>query len=410
MVLAYDILPENIKSMRPKSVKQTRKLKQPLIVVPVRFFSDDTYIWIKSADLKILSKPEIDAFLSKRSSGKKDTLVDAYKLAENPPDMDEFNRWGSSGPPPEIPDSTEDLYGEEDEPPRKKLKIRISVKKVTAPKKETKKASSKLKAASKPKLAKKALKPRNESEDPGYANYEQFERDLDEAESDEDPEYDSDWGLDEESFDFETGDFVYDDQKQQRQFALDFPRAKDLAKTLAYYNKQLQTKHKDIAPHLLSDDDMNEKELLGDLREVEKLVALGEVPMIAFTKSPLFRALLVTVHKPEEKFPHKQVRTEIEKILKLVAIKPCKLTIEDLVVPTPEETPAETPGVTPGPEVKTEAENGLSTESVAEGITEGITEGVTEGVTDDGLDHETLKLENGHNGQTIKEDGEAEAE
>lgn len=358
MVLAYDILPENIKQMRPKSVKQARKLKQPLIVVPVRFFSDDTYIWIKSADLKLLSKEEIDAFLDKRANAKKhDTLIDAYKLAQNPPDMGEFNKWGSAGPPPDVPDTTEDIFDEdEEEPPRKKLKLKIFVKKgknageKTNSKSNSKSKTSKSKSKAKPKVA------ASEEEDSGYGDYEEFERELDESFSEPEPEYDSDWGIGEDDFDFVTGDFIFEDEKEQKEFSVEFPRASELSKTLAYYNKQLLAKHKSITPKLLLESKMNEHELLNELREVNKLIALGDVPKIAFTKSKLFRALLVTAHKPQEKFPHRVVRSEIDKIFKLVPLTACKLTMEDLVVPTPEETPAETPRATPGPDVKEEVE------------------------------------------------------
>lgn len=366
MVLAYDILPENIKSMRPKSVKQAKKLKTPLIVVPVRFFSDDTYIWIKSADLKLLGQQEIDDFLAKRANAKKhDILIDAYKLAQNPPDMEEFNRWGSAGPAPDIPDNTDDIFDDDDEdidegPPQKKLKLKISVKKgkTSTKKKGTK---PKAKAAAKPKT-------KNTEEDPGYANYEEFERELDEESSQSDPEYDSDWGVGEEDFDFDTGDYVFEDEEEQRDFSVDFPKASELSKTLQYYNKQLQNKHRKIAPMLLLDENLNEKELLSELRDVDKLIASGEVPKVAFTKSKLFRALLVTMHKPQEKFLHRVVRGEIEKILKRVSLSACKLNMDDLVVPTPEETPAETPAetpkATPEPGIKEEEDNANAEDEV----------------------------------------------
>lgn len=355
MVLDYDILPENIKNMRPKSVKQAKKQKQPVIVVPVRFFSDDTYIWIKSADLKLLSPKEIDTFLDKRANAKKhDTLIDAYKLAQNPPDMADFNRWGSAGPPPDVPDTLEDIFDEEEaefddeeEPPRKKLKLKISIKKSKAPAKAksgSKKSAPKSKASAT--SSKSRAKPSPEDDDPGYADYEEFERELDESSGGSDPEYDSDWGVGEEDFDFEAGDYIFDNQEEQKEFSVEFPTAKELSTTLAYYNKQLLAKNRIIAPMLLGEAEMDDKALISELREVEKLIKLGDVPKVAFTKSKLFRALLVTAHKPEENFPHRVVRGEIDKILKLVPLTACKLTLEDLVVHTPEETPA--------PEIKEE--------------------------------------------------------
>ncbi|SGZ53731.1 CIC11C00000003843 [Sungouiella intermedia] len=421
MVLAYEILPENIKSMRPKSVKQAKKQKQPVIVVPVRFFSDDTYIWIKSADLKLLSLEEIKAFLDKRANAKKhDTLIDAYKLAQDPPEMAEFNRWGSAGPPPEVPDTTEDIFEEDeemedeneedevdeddiDEPPRKKLKLKISMKK--KPKKsgvnsKTSKASAKSKAAkstskskatakskasskaTKSKAAKSKEKLTSDDDDPGYADYEEFERELDESSMDSEPEYDSDWGVGEEDFDFETGDYIFDDENEQKEFSAEFPRAKELSSTLTFYNKQLLSKYRTIAPVLLDEVEMNEKTLLTELREVEKLIKLGEVPKVAFSKSRLFRVLLLSAHKPQENFPYRVVRGEIDKILKLMPLNACSLTLEDLVVPTPEETPA--------PEIKNEDK--VETTGEADGNDEGAVEEGDEAEKQKG-NGSTLRLE-----------------
>ena len=421
MVLAYEILPENIKSMRPKSVKQAKKQKQPVIVVPVRFFSDDTYIWIKSADLKLLSLEEIKAFLDKRANAKKhDTLIDAYKLAQDPPEMAEFNRWGSAGPPPEVPDTTEDIFEEDeemedeneedevdeddiDEPPRKKLKLKISMNK--KPKKsgvnsKTSKASAKSKAAkstskskatakskasskaTKSKAAKSKEKLTSDDDDPGYADYEEFERELDESSMDSEPEYDSDWGVGEEDFDFETGDYIFDDENEQKEFSAEFPRAKELSSTLTFYNKQLLSKYRTIAPVLLDEVEMNEKTLLTELREVEKLIKLGEVPKVAFSKSRLFRVLLLSAHKPQENFPYRVVRGEIDKILKLMPLNACSLTLEDLVVPTPEETPA--------PEIKNEDK--VETTGEADGNDEGAVEEGDEAEKQKG-NGSTLRLE-----------------
>lgn len=358
MVLDFQILPENIKNMRPKLVKQGKKQKVPLIVVPVRFFADDTYIWIKLADLKLLGRPEIDEFLAKRANAKKhDILIDAYRLAQHPPDMEEFNKWGSAGPPPDVPETTEDIFDEEDEePPQKKLKLKISVKKPTQ-----KTTKPKAKAAT-PK------KTKNTEEDPGFADYEEFERELDESSTQSDPEYDSDWGVGEEDFDFETGDYLFENEDEQRQFSLEFPKARELSTSLQHYNKILLATHKLLAPMLLLEEKYNEKEVLAQLKEIDGLVSSGEVPKVAFTKSKLFRALVLTAHKPKEFFSHDKVREKIEDILARVSLSACQLTVEDLVVATPEETPA--PGE-PKEENGEEGENGEKEENGENGEKEG---------------------------------------
>lgn len=307
MVLAENILPDNIRQMKPKSVKLAKK-KGPVISVPVRFFSDDTYIWMKSCDLKLLPKAEIDAFLDKRAGVKKhDALIDAYRLAQDPPDMVEFNLWGSAGPP----------AAELDEQPRKKLKLSIKLKK--APTKS------------------KAKKP-EAFRDNGSVNYvDDFEE---ESESSDDMEgYDSDWGLDGPEYSYEDGDYLFEDKGEQQEFATLFPRAAELATTLAEYNDQLAGIHTKVSLRLLVGDIASQKEVVKHLRDLEKLLSLGKMPLIAFTKSVLYRVLLLSMHRPKEDFPFDDVRRAIGRTLDRVPLQTCELKPEDLVVPTQEATP-----------------------------------------------------------------------
>lgn len=318
MVLAEDILPENIQKMKPKLVKLAKKAS-PVIAVPVRFFSDDTYIWIKSSDLKVLSKEEIDTFLEKRANAKKhDLLIDAYKLAQNPPDMFEFNMWGSAGQP-DMPDDLEDL--DDSESPKKKLKLSIKLKN---PGKGSKKAKPKPKAAPK------------KEDDGGIVYYDDWELSDDEVLLEE---YDSDWGIDEPDFNYEYGDYIFEDKSEQQEFVDSFPRAADLADTLAYYTDLLADIHNKVSPALLLGEISNEKQIVKELRELDKLVLLGEMPLIAFTKLLLFRVLVMTLHRPKETFEFAAIRNAITRTLNKLSLEPCVLTMEDLVVETQESTP-----------------------------------------------------------------------
>ena len=348
MVLAYDILPENIKKMKPKSVKQAKKSPTPVIVVPVRFFSDDTYIWIKSVDLKPLLSEDIQTFLDKRANAKKhDPLIDAYNLAKNPPDMDEFNRWGSQGPPPEVPETTDDLMLEEseeeaNEPAKKKLKIKLPARKPAK------------------KAAKSKPSKRQEKEDPGFADYAEFEKELDDLELPSE-EYDSDWGTEEANHNFDTGDYIFEEEEEQKHFEEEFPSAATLTQTLTHYTKYLDQVHKNISPKLLLGE-FSEKEVLGEILKIEKHLSRGEMPLVAFTRSALFRSLLLVLHKPKQKFSLRSVRGAIERLFKLLSLEPATLTMEDLVIPTPEETPA--------PDKEPASQNGtdLKEETEGEGI------------------------------------------
>lgn len=343
MVLDEKILPENIQKMRPKSIKLARKQKGPVIVVPVRFFSDDTYIWIKSCDLKVLPAAEIDDFLLKRANAKKhDTLIDAYKLAQNPPDMLEFNKWGSQGPP-EFTESAEEEEEEEDEdededdleseqPKKKVLKLSIKLKK-----------SSRSKAPTKPANSKPALKPtRGQSQRQKTEEIAKKEEVLEEQEpisNDSQEGFDSDWGIDDEEHDLEGGNYIFDDEQEQKEFIEQFPRAADLSLTLEQFQTTFADIHREISPVLLEGEIDNEKKMVTKLRELERLLASSETPIIAFTKSPLFRVLLLTVHKPQERFPHPAIRNAIGRVLEQLNLHTCEITEEDMVIKTKDNTP-----------------------------------------------------------------------
>lgn len=82
MVLDESLLPEHISNKKPKSktnpptsisspTPQSPSKKKPSIIVPVRFFSDDTYIWINTNDLKPLTKQMIQDYFSTSSKKEK---------------------------------------------------------------------------------------------------------------------------------------------------------------------------------------------------------------------------------------------------------------------------------------------------------------------------------------------------
>lgn len=332
MVLDEEILPENIKKLKPKSGKQLKKT-QPTILVPVRFFSDDTYIWIRNHDLTVLLDNDIQLFLDRNSTAgkrKDELLIYAYELAQNPPDMNEFNLWGSRGPPDLDP-----------EPPQKKLKLKLSLK--------PKDNKSKKTAPAKPKAPKKVKEER-------YASYEEYERDLQNESEPENDEYGNDWGLNDSVYDFETGDYIFEDEKEQQNFVDEFPTSAELHENSAYYTEEFQKIFEKIAPALLDGEIGNENTITKELRAAGKLA--HEAPFAVFTKSPLYRCLLVAAHKPDEKLPYEGVRNAIAKLLQDFSLEPCTLTMEDLVLPTPLETPNQTPGITPGPENGIKHENG----------------------------------------------------
>ncbi|KAM9907317.1 hypothetical protein OXX79_001023 [Metschnikowia pulcherrima] len=337
MVLDENILPENIRKMKPKSIKLTRKMPRPVIIVPVRFFSDDTYIWIKSCDLKILSPKEIEDFLLKRINSKKDTLIDAYKLAQNPPDMGEFNKWGSQGPPEftDSPDEEDDEL-EAEKPPKKVLKLSLKLKK-PAP-------ASRAKSSGKPPSTSKVA-PARVTSSKAYQNG--LQKDLsgledDEPDSDSLEGFDSDWGLEDSDNDMESGNYIFDNQQEQKKFNETFPRAAYLSAFLEQFQSIFKDIHKAISPQLISGEIGNEKQILAKLRETERLLASANTPLVAFTKSALFRVLLLALHKPKDRFDYPAIREAIERIFNQMNLSACEITEEDMVIKTKDNTPLPT--------------------------------------------------------------------
>lgn len=321
MVLEESILPENIKKIKPKTVRLEKKLLKPVINVPVRFFSDDTYIWIKSCDLKLLDEGEIDAFLAKKSKLKKhDLLTDAYILAKDPPDMHEFNIWGSAGPQDLLDSSGSN------EPEKKKLKLSIKLKN-----------GSKKSATSKgPQTSKTTKKPTSKSSkttQPGVKPKVNYNYDNDDEDdfslSPFSDGYDSDWGLDEPVYDFENGNYIFDDEKEQEDFVNNFPAASDLALELSEYSEEIEKIHEKISPLLVEETIDDDRVVLSQLKKLEKYLTSSQMPLVALTKSPLFRVLVLTLHRPKELYPYESIKRAVKKILLILSLDPCQLTAED---------------------------------------------------------------------------------
>lgn len=327
MVLDEEILPENIIKIKPKTVRLEKKTTEPVINVPVRFFSDDTYIWIKSCDLKLLKANEINTFLSKRSNQKKhDLLIDAYKLAQDPPDMIQFNLWGSAGEPDPL------KFTEDGEPIKKKLKLSI---KLSNGSKSTLKKSTNSKNT-KPSKATPKKSSSNSRKNAAIDGDQFHEEDLDEDSEvettvtpDQD-EYDSDWGLDEIKYNYDTGDYIFEDHEDQENFATNFPRAADLASALNDYTKELTKIHDKIASSLIEEIVDDERLIVSQLRNLEKYIQSSELPLVLLTKSPLYKVLLLVLHRPKEVCPFESVRRAVKRIFQILDFEPCELTVNDV--------------------------------------------------------------------------------
>lgn len=93
------------------SILKFRKFDESNSLYCVKFFCDDSYIWVKNSDLKLLSTEECDEWLNS-SKKKNKKLIPAYTMAQKGSkgiDVWEFIEYGSSGKP------GEDEYIEEED-------------------------------------------------------------------------------------------------------------------------------------------------------------------------------------------------------------------------------------------------------------------------------------------------------
>lgn len=369
MVLEETLLPPNIIGMKPRTVKQPKKPKRaakagPTVAAPVRFFSDDTYIWIKNTDLKPLGTDEINKYLEKFKNNelkkRKDNLLHhAYELAANPPDMELFVTWGSKGEPAPAPvkvdegpeyepgelEEVEEEEEEEEEEEDEEEEEEYGNKRKRQKRAPAKKAAPKAKSATKKTVVKK------EKSKPAY---------------DPDP-YDSDWGLDGPEYSYDEGNYIFDDEKEQVKFHKLFPTAAAVGDRLAKAQGQMKKLEKELAGPLL---DIGDETSASQQDEVFKgLQRLGKVlktfPKALVAKSALYKVLLLVVHRPNETFPSAKIRKEVARILQdtndLVAVE---ITVEDL------EEPKE-----PEPEPQAEAEAVPNGQEPVEGAEATVTNG-----------------------------------
>ncbi|CAG98978.1 Ioc4p [Kluyveromyces lactis] len=134
MVIPFEIIPQQIltknRSKLPDESDQDsdsaenieyspvltfKKFTRELTNYCVKFFHDDSYIWLNPRNLHELTLPQIEAFLSKVNSKTSKNLVHAYEMAKQGLttgiDVWEFVEYGSSGKP----DDDDYTEGENDE-------------------------------------------------------------------------------------------------------------------------------------------------------------------------------------------------------------------------------------------------------------------------------------------------------
>lgn len=119
MVLDEQLLPKRIVDIKPRKLRGKKGRPEP-VATPLRFFADDTYMWADANDLSPLTNEAIEHTLEHKRVSR--LLSYAYQVAKDPPAMEAFIKWGTSGVEPEGGAAEEEEEEEEEKPKVKKEK------------------------------------------------------------------------------------------------------------------------------------------------------------------------------------------------------------------------------------------------------------------------------------------------
>ncbi|CAX40638.1 component of the ISW1B complex, putative [Candida dubliniensis CD36] len=363
MVLDESLLPEHISNKKPKSKTNhpttttigttpisSPSKKKPSIIVPVRFFSDDTYIWININDLKPLTKQMIQDYFSTSSKKRRidNLLQTAYELANDPPEMELFIEYGSKGAPPPMEEEEE----EKEEKTTSKSPVKKKVKKVV---KEKAKAKAKAKAKPKPKAKSKQLpivKPKT--------------KDIKESIIENDP----DWGLEEfNQYNKQLGNYIFDSEQEQiknftkLQSSLSSSSSSSLSSINSIHNNKIIDKFKSIENDLinylllsLNTDSSNslsmKNEIIIKLLNDLSINIIPKLPKNIIIKSKLLRVLILSIRKPKPK-PNdelKNIKSIIQNILHGLSIDIRENTEEEIIKSNKDNNKESSVSQTPEPE------------------------------------------------------------
>lgn len=94
MILDETNLPPNVLGVKPKSSSSKNRRKSSAaddgMLWPVRFFVDNNHMWASRSELKVLSSNEAQEYVENPKSKRDKTLVQAYRMAVEPPSLEDF--------------------------------------------------------------------------------------------------------------------------------------------------------------------------------------------------------------------------------------------------------------------------------------------------------------------------------
>lgn len=157
-----------------------KKFTHELTNYCVKFFHDDSYIWLNPRNLHELTLPQVESFLAKANSKTSKNLVAAYEMAKQGLttgiDVWEFVEYGSEGKP----DDEDYTEGENDDEEEYAEETNSSWEK--APKRKATRSSTRT-SAKKTKVPKRSTRSRSKASSKNDDN--EDDNDLDSAENDE---------------------------------------------------------------------------------------------------------------------------------------------------------------------------------------------------------------------------------
>ncbi|KAA8908162.1 hypothetical protein TRICI_004816 [Trichomonascus ciferrii] len=134
--MTEELTPSGVMKAKPKGAKGKA-------VWPVRFFVDGSYMWGGEKELKALSKDDAQAYVDKPKNKRDKTLLEAYRVATNPPSMEDL---ADNADRPQTSKRKASKRQEEDEAPtngkktttnkRRKAEVKEDKKTTTTKKKE----------------------------------------------------------------------------------------------------------------------------------------------------------------------------------------------------------------------------------------------------------------------------------
>jgi hypothetical protein len=148
IILSDDMIPDDVLYLKPKSIKQRSKPNDKTLldttVYGVRFFVEISHVWSARENITVLTREIINNYVNKQKGKRETKLLQAYKIALNPPSLSSIAQEIAERRQLEEEEDEEEEREASEEPVRTRSRGRKENKSVATPIKElsTKNAST----------------------------------------------------------------------------------------------------------------------------------------------------------------------------------------------------------------------------------------------------------------------------